>query len=99
MCHHFHALNSTNVAVLSLGTGNFRFNVDLEGDMNADWGLRQWAPHLLNVLMDGASQKTDLALNMVLQDKYVCVRSYIIHSHSVSHTQSLNQLTLINNIT
>jgi uncharacterized protein len=70
VCHHFHTLNSTNVAILSLGTGNFKFNVDLEGDMNADWGLRQWAPHLLNVLMDGAAQKTDLALNMVLQDKY-----------------------------
>ena len=41
-----------DVALLSIGTGTRSHFV--EGD-TLDWGLVKWAPHLLNVLMDGPS--------------------------------------------
>jgi patatin-like phospholipase/acyl hydrolase len=46
---HFPTLKSADVRVLSLGTGDFPTSIDLQGDENASWGIRQWAPHLLDM--------------------------------------------------
>ncbi len=57
-----------DVVVLSLGTGrNPRF-LEIR---NADWGLAQWAPHLINLMLEGSSGLADYQCRQFLGPRYL----------------------------
>jgi len=53
-----------SVKMLSLGTGFFPFHLDGE----ESWGLAQWAPHLVDLLMDGVNEVADFQAAQMLPD-------------------------------
>jgi patatin-like phospholipase/acyl hydrolase len=56
------------VRLLSLGTGAVRTSIP-GGDH--DWGLKQWARPLMNILVDGVSDVADFQCRQVLGDRYL----------------------------
>jgi len=64
---HFPGLRRTDVKILSIGTGQWRNAVVTA---QPDLGLLQWAPYLLDLLLDASSLNTDLAANFLLRDNY-----------------------------
>jgi len=56
------------VRLLSLGTGlNQKFLASEDGD----WGLAQWAPHLINLLLEGNIGLVDYQCRQILPDRYL----------------------------
>lgn len=53
-----------DVRMLSLGTGFYPYH--LEGDES--WGLAQWAPRLINLLMDGVNEVADFQVAQMMAD-------------------------------
>lgn len=53
-----------SIKMLSLGTGFFPYH--LEGEES--WGLAQWAPHLVDLLMDGVNEVADFQAAKMLPD-------------------------------
>jgi patatin-like phospholipase/acyl hydrolase len=57
-----------DIVVMSLGTGrNPRF-LEIQ---NADWGLAQWAPHLINLMLEGSSGLADYQCRQFLGPRYL----------------------------
>lgn len=56
------------VRMLSLGTGFYPYHLD--GDEN--WGLAQWAPHLVNLLMDGVNEVAEFQTAQILPAGAFC---------------------------
>jgi patatin-like phospholipase/acyl hydrolase len=56
------------VKMISLGTGFFPYHLD--GDEN--WGLAQWAPHFVNLLMDGVNEVCDFQANQLMTRGNYC---------------------------
>lgn len=59
-----------NVVLLSLGTG---FNPHYLTVMDADWGLVQWAPHMLNIMLEASSHMVEYQCNQLLADRFLRV--------------------------
>lgn len=62
--------NVRDVAMLSMGTGYNRHYLPVQ---NADWGLVQWAPHLINIMLEGDQDVVDFQCRQVLDDHYLRV--------------------------
>jgi patatin-like phospholipase/acyl hydrolase len=59
--------NICDVNLLSMGTGYNRHYLPVQ---NADWGLVQWAPHLINIMLEGDQDLVDFQCRQVLDDQY-----------------------------
>lgn len=57
-----------NVRLLSMGTG---FNPHYLPVRDADWGLVQWAPHLINIMLEGDIGLVDYQCRQMLEDCYL----------------------------
>jgi patatin-like phospholipase/acyl hydrolase len=57
----------SNLLMLSLGTG---FNPHYLAVDTADWGIVNWAPHLVNIMLEGSSGLADYQCSQVLGDQY-----------------------------
>jgi uncharacterized protein len=60
--------NTEDTLMVSLGTGALVRK--LEYDKARKWGLKGWAPHLLDVVFDGVSDTVDYQLSQLLGDSY-----------------------------
>ena len=56
-----------NVVLLSLGTG---LNPHYIESQNGDWGLANWALHLVDIMLEGSNGVADYQCRQVLGDKY-----------------------------
>ena len=56
-----------NVRLLSMGTG---YNPHFLPVQDADWGLVQWAPHMLNIMLEGGADMVDFQCRQVLGSCY-----------------------------
>ena len=56
-----------NVRLFSMGTG---FNPHHLPVQDADWGLAQWAPHLINIMLEGSARMVDYQCRQVLEGQY-----------------------------
>jgi patatin-like phospholipase/acyl hydrolase len=56
-----------DVSLLSLGTGR---NTRTLGAQNNDWGWLQWAPHIINLVLDGGSGVADYECRQLLGPRY-----------------------------
>jgi hypothetical protein len=66
---HYPHFKMADMRVLSLGTGGFPYSIDMHGNENADWGLRQWAPHLVDMLFDASAVNVDMTLRLLMGDE------------------------------
>lgn len=57
----------SEISLLSIGTG--KVNRFIEGK-DLDWGIAQWAPHLLYILLEAGAGATDFQCKTILRDKY-----------------------------
>ena len=60
--------NVRDVALFSMGTGYNRHFLPVQ---NSDWGLAQWAPHLINIMLEGDQDVVDFQCRQVLDDHYL----------------------------
>jgi patatin-like phospholipase/acyl hydrolase len=86
MCAVAQALNKSTgrqslgrVTVLSIGTGIRPKWVE---GFNENWGYAQWAPHLINIFMDGVSGVADYQCQQVLGPRYL--RINVVFGRDVS---------------
>lgn len=57
-----------NIAMLSLSTG---YNPHYLPIQEADWGLVQWAPHLVNIMLEGSQGLVDFQCRQLLGERYL----------------------------
>lgn len=57
----------TDIALFSVGTGNFPHYL---AEQNDSWGLFQWAPHLISLMMEGNSGLADYQCQQLLGSRY-----------------------------
>jgi uncharacterized protein len=56
-----------NLTLLSFGTG---FNPHYLPVRDADWGLAQWAPHLINIMLEGNVDMVNYQCRQLLDDRF-----------------------------
>lgn len=89
---HYPLLKTADVRVLSLGTGDFPASIDLQGDDNADWGIRQWAPHLLDMLIDASSVNVDMNLRLLMNANYHRLDPLLSWKINLDNTDAMDEL-------
>ncbi len=57
-----------DVVMLSMGTG---YNPHYLPVQDADWGLVQWAPHMLNIMLESSADMVDYQCRQVLDTHYL----------------------------
>ncbi len=74
MCALAQALNKhtgsqqlADIVLFSLGSGLNPHYLDVN---NADWGIANWAPHLVNIMLEGNIGLSDYQCRQVLEDQY-----------------------------
>jgi len=63
---HTSKLRREDVRVLSLGAGSRINSLAVSQDGGDDWGLVQWAPHFVSMLLDSNAISTDLLAGLML---------------------------------
>lgn len=62
--------NLNDILLLSMGTG---YNPHYLPVKDADWGLVQWAPHMLNIMLEGDQGLVDFQCSQLLANQYLRV--------------------------
>ena len=60
--------------------------------MHADWGIRQWAPHLLDMLIDASSVNVDMNLRLLLNSNYHRLDPLLPWRINVDNTDAMDEL-------
>lgn len=77
------------IVVLSIGTGNIPIYV--EGD-RLDWGIKQWAPYLLPMFMDGMVGIPDYVCEQLLPNRYVRVQPQLSEDVPLDAADRIDEL-------
>lgn len=56
-----------DIVLLSLGTGQNPRYLDTQ---DGDWGLVQWAPHIVNLMLEGGGKLADYQCHQILSERY-----------------------------
>lgn len=59
-----------DISVLSISTGLTPRSVSLDKIGAGDWGLFEWGPHIIDLLLDSTTQSIDYECKCLLNDKY-----------------------------
>lgn len=59
-----------DIVLISMGTG---FNPRYLESQDGDWGLVQWAPHIINLMFEGSAGLADYQCKQLLGEKYLRV--------------------------
>jgi len=82
------------IKMLSIGTGFFPFH--LEGEES--WGLAQWAPHLVDLLMDGVNEVADFQVAQMLPDgNYLRLAPQLLANIAMDDARKVGALQAIGN--
>ena len=57
-----------DITLLSIGTG---INAKYLSKLDADWGLAQWAPHLIHIMLEGGIGVADYQCRQILNECYM----------------------------
>jgi len=92
---HFPRIKSRDFRILSVGTGRFPYRAEVPGDGNADWGIRQWAPHLLDMLNDASSVNVDMNMRLILGQNYHRLDPRLPWRISIDNLDAIEELVLL----
>jgi len=59
-----------NIVVLSMSTGNNPKCLPQERYGNGNWGLFEWAPYILDLMVDSSTEAVDFQCQSLLRDRY-----------------------------
>ena len=66
-----HGLYTRDCTVLSIGTGDYPYNCETsDPDGSHDWGLRQWAPVITDLLTSSSQLMVDWHCKALMKDRY-----------------------------
>jgi patatin-like phospholipase/acyl hydrolase len=74
------------VTLLSIGTGIISKYLT---EKDADWGLAQWAPHLLSIMIEGGVGVADYQCRQILGDRYLRIDPVLPVSMSVDDLEQI----------
>jgi len=77
------------IVVLSIGTGAIPIYV--EGD-RLDWGIKQWAPYLLPMFMDGMVGLPDYVCEQLLPNRYVRIQPQLSEDVPLDAAERVDEL-------
>lgn len=80
------------IVLLSLGTGRNPRYVD---SMDGDWGLIQWAPQLVHLVMEGSTDLADYQCRQILRERYLRLNPLLPYPIGMDR---VNQIPLITQI-
>ncbi len=77
------------VTLLSLGTG---LSPHFLPEMDASWGLVQWAPHLITMMMEGSAGVTEYECQQILGERYMRLNARLASSISMDQPGKIPEL-------
>ena len=80
------------VALISLGTGN---NPRYLSSQDGDWGLVQWAPHLIHMILEGSSGLADYQCRQFLQERYLRLNPFLPKQMGMDEISQISLLKTI----
>ena len=90
---HFPQVTPENTVVLSLGTGHCLKELKEATHISSlDWGLQQWAPKLLDLLMEANQLSNEVNLKLLLKTRYQRIDTEIPTSISLDSVDCLDEL-------
>lgn len=78
-----------DVKLISFGNGEYKKYINKE---NINWGLIQWAPHLINIIMDGGLSLTDYQCQQILKDKYLRIQPEMIKEFKLDGVDEIPEM-------
>jgi len=63
-------INIENISVFSISTGLNPRSISKNKIGTGDWGLLEWGPHIIDLLLDSTTQSIDYECKCLLKDKY-----------------------------
>ncbi len=75
-----------DIRLLSMGTG---FNPRFLDSLDGDWGLVQWAPHILNLMFEGSAGLADYQCRQLLGDRYLRVNPVLPYPISMDRVDQI----------
>lgn len=78
-----------DMALLSIGTG---YNPHYLPVKEADWGLAQWAPHMLNIMLESDSDMVNFQCRQVMDDHYLRVNPVLPTEMGMDEIKYIPQL-------
>lgn len=83
-----------DIVLLSMGTG---FNPRYLESLDGDWGLVQWAPHILNLMFEGSASLADYQCKQLLGGRYLRLNPllpYPIGMDRIDHIPMMRRLAI-----
>jgi patatin-like phospholipase/acyl hydrolase len=79
----------TDIVLLSLGTGhNPRFLPQQHGD----WGLLHWAPHMVNLALEGSASLADYQCRQILDNRYFRINPVLPYPIGMDEVDKIPQM-------
>jgi len=82
-----------DIVVLSISTGNNPRCIKKATLGDGNWGLVEWAPHLIDLLLDSSTEATDYSCNCILREQYHRVDPILSEPIDLADATKLKELT------
>ena len=93
---HFPLVRPENTVVLSLGTGHCLKELrQATHTTSLDWGLQQWAPQLLDLLMEANQLSNEVNLKLLLKSRYHRIDTEIASTILLDSVDAMDELICI----
>jgi uncharacterized protein len=90
---------SVDIVLFSVGTG---LNPRYLASKNGNWGLARWAPHLVNLMLEGGSGLSDYQCRQILHSRYLRLNPTLPHPvgmDAVKHIPLLKEIARKHDLT
>jgi len=85
-------VNYDDIVVLSISTGNIAKVISSDTYGTGDWGLIQWAPHVVDMLLDSNSLCVDYECRHLLGDRYFRIDPLLSRPFGLDEASALPEL-------
>lgn len=79
----------SDIRLLSLGTGHSPRYLKADKD---DFGLIDWGPHLIDLMIDGDGGMVDYQCCQILNDNYHRVNPYLLHPYGLDEADDVDEM-------
>jgi len=82
----------SEISVLSISTGNNPRSISQDQLGTGDWGLYEWGPHIIDLLLDSTTQSIDWQCRSLLGDRYLRLDPILERDYSLDDATALDEL-------